>query len=289
MASPIDSLIQKYNAKTVNDFENALKEIIQEITLAGLSRAQFFNKSAFYGGTSLKIFYGLPRFSEDLDFTLLDPKSDFSWSHYFASILELLNSFGFEVEIDEVKKTRDKKVSSVFLKANTKEHLLQIESAKSVAQKVQSNKKINVKCEIDLVPPLGFEIEVKTLFPPMTAAVKVLKSSSLFAGKMHAVLFRKWKHRLKGRDFYDLLWFLGQKIPVKLGYLEQKMQAGALLNSKKILSRDDLMDLLVKRIKSIDWENAKQDVIQFLRDPEEVGPWSSDFFLSAIQVLQCIR
>src|SRR3989338_5891631 len=203
MASPIDSLIQKYNPQTLNDFENSLKEVMQEITLAGLARANFFDKAAFYGGTALRVFYNIPRFSEDLDFTLLNPQSNFSLNNYFTSVSELLHSFGFEVEIDAVKKSGDKKIESAVLKANTQIHLLKIESARSIAQKVQSNKKMNVKFEVDIHPPLGFETEVKPLFPPFTAAIKVLTLPSLFAGKLHAVLFRKWKQRVKGRDFYD--------------------------------------------------------------------------------------
>ncbi|MBK7962433.1 MAG: nucleotidyl transferase AbiEii/AbiGii toxin family protein, partial [Bdellovibrionales bacterium] len=77
MARPIDSLIAKYKPTTAQEFENALKATIQEITLAGLARAHFFEKAAFYGGTALRIFYGLPRFSEDLDFTLLSEQHDF--------------------------------------------------------------------------------------------------------------------------------------------------------------------------------------------------------------------
>ena len=286
MANPIESLIQKYNLQTPNDFENALKEIIQEITLVGLARANFFDKAAFYGGTALRIFYGLPRFSEDLDFTLLKTQPDFSLKSYFSSVIEVLQSFGFETAIDEVKKSKDRKIESVFLKANTKIHLLKIRSAKAIAQKVQSNKTMHVKFEVDIFPPLGFDTEVKTLLPPITTAIRVLKPSSLFAEKIHAVLFRSWKQRIKGRDFYDILWYIGQNIPLKLGYLEQKMKDAKTDDSIHKLHPNDVMELLEKKIKSIDWENARQDVVHFLKDPKEVTPWTRDFFLSAIQSLK---
>jgi hypothetical protein len=171
LARPIDSLIAKYKPTTAQEFENALKATIQEITLAGLARAHFFEKAAFYGGTALRIFYGLPRFSEDLDFTLLSEQHDFSLKSYFNSVSETLGSFGLEVEIEEIDKKIKTDVDSAFLKANTKIHFLKIEAGKKFADKIQSNKKISVKFEVDTTPPLGFETEVKVLPPPITSSV----------------------------------------------------------------------------------------------------------------------
>lgn len=283
MAAPIESLIQKYSPKTALDYENALKEIIQEITLSGLARGHFFDKAAFYGETALRIFYGLPRFSEDLNFTLLQSQPDFKLEPYFKHIQESLEAFGFETKIDAVAK-----VESAFLKANTQIHLLKISSAHPLAAQVQPNKVMSIKFEVDVMAPLSFETEVKVLPPPITASVKTLTTSSLFAGKMHAVLFRKWKTRIKGRDFYDLLWYLGQGIPLKLSYLETKMKDTQALDAGVSLTREMLNDLLEKRIKSINWENAKKDVVNFLRDPREVDAWSKDLFLAAIRSFKVI-
>ncbi len=283
MKSPIEALITKYNPKTAQDFENALKEIIQEITLTGLARAQFFDKAAFYGGTALRIFYGLPRFSEDLDFTLLSQKENFSLKAYFNSVKETLWSFGFEVEVEEIDKKISTDVESAFLKANTKIHLLKIEAGQKFANRIQDNKKMNIKFEVDTTPPLGFETEVKVLPPPITASIKVLKPSFLFAGKMHAILFRKWRNRVKGRDFYDLLWYIGQGIPINLSYLETKMRDGGVWNENKEMTENDLRHFLETRIKSIDFQAAAQDVIAFIKDPNEVTAWNQELFLAAIK------
>ncbi|MGK5086704.1 nucleotidyl transferase AbiEii/AbiGii toxin family protein [Bdellovibrionota bacterium FG-2] len=286
MASPIESLLQKYWPKNAQEYENALKEVMQELTLAGLSRAKFFDKGAFYGGTALRVFYGLPRFSEDLDFTLFKTDPGFKLKPYFSVIQQTLESFGFDVVIEEVTKGESRKVESAFLKANTQIHLLKISAASALARKVQSNKLMAVKFEVDVYPPVGFETEVKPLFPPITASVTVLKSSSLFAGKMHAVLFREWKNRVKGRDFYDLLWFLGQNIPLNLRYLGQKMQEGGKLAKDASLTRETVVSLLEEKIASLDWDKAKSDVTQFLRTPVEVEPWSQEFFMSVIPRLK---
>jgi len=286
VATPIESLIQKYAPRTTLEFENALKEVMQEITLAGLARAKFFDKGAFYGGTALRIFYGLPRFSEDLDFTLFKKNSGFKLKPYFSAVEQALEAFGFAVTIEEVEKEEDRKVKSAFLKANTRIHLLKIDAAGALASKVQANKLMNVKFEVDVDPPAGFESEGKALMPPITASVTVLKPSSLFAGKMHAVLFREWKGRVKGRDFYDLLWYLGQDIPVKLLYLEQKMKDDGKLGAGETLVRGKVVQLLSEKITNIDWQKAKSDVAQFLRDPAELDPWSKEFFLAAIPRLK---
>jgi predicted nucleotidyltransferase component of viral defense system len=285
MASPIESLLQKYNPRTPVEFENALKEIIQEITLVGLSRSKFFNKAAFYGGTALRIFYGLPLYSEDLDFTLFKSDSTFKLKPYFSSVEVALESFGFSVKIEEVQKTKPSGIESAFLKANTRMHLLKIDASGVLAQKVHSNAVMTVKFEVDIDPPLGFESEVKVLLPPITASIAVLKPSSLFAGKMHAVLFRNWKGRVKGRDFYDLLWYLGQGIPLNLRYLEAKMKEGGKLNRNEDLMPDQVLSLLDEKLVSVDWSTAKSDIARFIPNPEESEPWDTNFFRIAVQRL----
>jgi predicted nucleotidyltransferase component of viral defense system len=285
MSPVIDSLIAKYNPITIQDHENALKEIIQEITLAGLAKGQFYDRAAFYGGTALRIFYGLPRFSEDLDFTLLKPAPDFSLKNYFNAVKETLASFGFEVEAEEIDKKNKTDIESAFLKANTKIHLLKISSGQKFADKIQFNKKLSIKFEVDTTPPLGFETEVKILTPPITSSIRLMKLPYLFSGKMHAILFRKWGARVKGRDFYDLLWYIGRKTPINLLYMENKMRDGGQWTEHRKLEPGDLTKLLEKRIEGIDFKIAGQDVIAFIKDPREVDLWTKDFFKTAIQDL----
>jgi hypothetical protein len=203
-------------------------------------------------------------------------------------VKEALESFGFSVLIDEITKNEDRTIESAFLKLNTRMHLLKIATANPLAGVIPANKTMNIKFEVDVYPPLGFESEVKPMLPPITGSVAILKPSSLFAGKMHAVLFREWKGRVKGRDFYDLLWYLGQNIPLRLPYLEQKMKDGGRLPPNTTLTHKDVMRLLEKKISSIDWEKAKSDIAQFIRTPREIESWSKDFFLSAISRLKCV-
>jgi len=203
----IKEWLEEYNPQNEEEILSALREIMQEITLAALSRTNFFEKAAFYGGTALRIFYGLDRFSEDLDFSLLTPDINFSLEPYFKAILDEFISVGLTVSITEKKKTEKQAIDSAFLKAETiwKEIILQ-DIIKETG--VRSNKTLKVKIEVDRQPPLHFQTEEKLLIRPFSFYVKCFTKPSLFAGKMHALLFRKWIKRVKGRDWYDLEWYI---------------------------------------------------------------------------------
>lgn len=285
MRNPLNSLIERYKPQTLLDYENALKEIIQELTLGGLARTDFFARAAFYGGTALRIFHGLSRFSEDLDFTLLDKDPGFSLNTYFSAISENLRAFGLVVEIEEVQKIGRSTIESAFLKGNTRIHLLQIRGGDRIARHIQSNKVMRVKFEVDVQPASGFTSEIKAILPPLSASVRVLKPSSLFAGKMHAVLFRSWKNRVKGRDFYDLLWYIGQKTPLRLPYLHAKMVEGGQWTAEAPLSKNQLVSLLLNRFQEVDFTIAGKEVAPFLRDPSEVTAWNTNLFLQAVSAL----
>jgi predicted nucleotidyltransferase component of viral defense system len=115
----IQGMLKKYAPRSPMEHERALCEILQEIALVGLWRGKFFEQAAFYGGTALRILYGLDRFSEDLDFTLLHPNAHFTWSHYAKSLVEELQAYGFNVELIEKKKSIESAIKSAFLKTKT--------------------------------------------------------------------------------------------------------------------------------------------------------------------------
>lgn len=286
MNEAIEQMIAKYNPQSSEDFENALKEIIQEILLLGLDRNGFFENAAFYGGTALRIIHGLDRFSEDLDFTLLKPNLKFKLDKYFPGLERELKAFGFEFSLQRVDKSEDRTTESAFLKANTQMLFLTIQGAKSFADKIQKSQALKIKFEVDVEPATSFESEIKTLFLPSPFTVKTLTLQSLFAGKMHAVLLRKWKNRIKGRDFYDLQWYLARNIALKKSYLEEKMKASGALNEP--LTKEWLINFFEKRVETIDWVQAKQDVLGFLKDKNQVKLWSAAFFKEMIQRITLI-
>ncbi len=275
MNEAVEQMLAKYNPKSIEDYENALKEILQEIVLLGLSRNNFFEKAAFYGGTALRIMHGLDRFSEDLDFTLLKPDTNFKLDKYFPGIEHELRAFGFEFSLQRVDKSKDRIIESAFLKANTQMLLLKIHGSKGLADKIQKNQILKIKFEVDVEPATSFETEIKTLLLPSPFTVKTLTLPSLFAGKMHAALLRNWKTRVKGRDFYDVQWYIAREVPIKKSYLEEKMKASGITEA---LTKKLLIKLFENRVDSIDWQQAKNDVLGFLKDKNQIILWSAKFF-----------
>lgn len=278
MNDAIQRMLQRYKTNTQAEAERALREILQEVALVGLWRGKFFEHAAFYGGTALRIIYGLDRFSEDLDFTLLDPNHSFNWNLFQKNITEELISYGFEVSFTEKKKQTETAIQSAFLKTNTLHAFLQIGAKGLFSNSIHPDAIIRIKVEIDSQPILGFNVESLYLREPLPVSVRVLKESSLFAGKLHAALYRAWKTRVKGRDWYDLVWFLRRNIPLNSHYLEECMRANGELKMKENLSEDTVKKLLNKRLKEINLNAAKDDVRPFLRDPEQLDLWSVDFF-----------
>jgi len=273
-----DMLQERFQPKTRADYIIALKTLIQEMVLIGLGRAKFFEHAAFYGGTALRIVYQLPRFSEDLDFTLLSPVKDYSLKPYFQAITTELTAFGFQVEIVEAAKQTEKAIESAFIKANTKLHLLKIGVPDTLA-KTAANEVIKVKFEIDTNPPHAFDTEVKYLLVPIPYSVKVVSLEQMFAGKIHAILCRNWKTRVKGRDWYDLVWFVSRKVSCPAACLESRMrQSGHWTNSDK-LDIATLQQLLSDTIRRVDLKAARQEAMLFVDNPAELEVWSEDFFV----------
>jgi predicted nucleotidyltransferase component of viral defense system len=286
MNEAIEQMLTKYDVKSSEDYQNALKEILQEILLLALDRNGFFEKAAFYGGTALRIIHGLDRFSEDLDFTLLKKDSEFNFEKYFPGIERELKSFGFDFTLERVDKNLDRKTESAFLKTNTQMLFLNIKDTKKFAGSVQKNHSLKIKFEVDVTPATSFETEIKTIFLPSPYTVKTLTLPSLFAGKMHAALLRKWKTRIKGRDFYDVQWYLARNTPLEKKYLEEKMIFSEALS--ETLTKELLVDFFDKRLETIDWDQAKQDVLVFLKDKNQVNLWSTDFFKQLIRKIELV-
>jgi len=276
----IQQMINKYNPKTLEDKKNAIKEVLQEVVLAGLSKTDFFTHAAFYGGTALRIFYGMDRFSEDLDFSLLVADDAFDMSKYFKPICDVVNSLGLNFEVSKKDKTFNSNIDSAFIKGNTKETLITIYPSSSDSQLIIHNEKIIIKFEVDVNPPLYANTEIKFRLLPFPYQVRVYDESSLFAGKIHAVIARSWKNHIKGRDLYDYVYYLSLEIHVNLKHLEARLKQTKTIDENIRLTRDLLIDILAKRFDQIDYDLAKSDVRPFIKNQPALELWSRDFFRS---------
>ena len=287
MNSVFEIMLNKYQPKDNSERENAIKEIVQEIVLSGLSRGGFFDKAVFYGGTCLRIFHGLNRFSEDLDFALLNKDDDFKIEDYFHAIKKELISYGLDMDVVKKEKSKgDNDIQSAFVKGNTQILLMTFFPNNNELDNVIKDQTIKIKFEIDTDNPKGGVVETKYRLLPAPYEIKVFDEPTLFAGKIHAILCREYKNRIKGRDYYDYLFYCAKGTKINLEYLENKLK-----NSNKI-SNDTKLDLpllkkmLQERFMGVDYNLARKDVSSFITDQESLSLWSKELFLSTLDYLK---
>lgn len=263
-----------------------LREILQQTALLGLARHQFFEHAVFYGGTALRILHGLERYSEDLDFSLIKPNPHFNFHPFLTGMHQELEAMGFQLDVLTREKNRETGIWSAFLKANTLTLLLSIEE-KSRIKGVHPEQKIQIKLEIDVDPPSSpIPTESKLVKNPVPFYVTTYRLSDLFAGKMHAVLCRAWQKRVKGRDWYDLVWYIQRNIPLHLAYLRERMIQTKHLQPNEVFGESQLQERLRRRIQEVDWESAKSDVAMFIVDKQRLDLWSAQFFTDLVEYLQ---
>ena len=280
----IEEWLKKYDVSSTEDLLSAKREIMQEVALAGLSRGGFFNHATFYGGTALRIFHGLKRYSEDLDFSLNYVEEQFSLEDYFQSIKEEFLILGLDVNLNIKKEVNTSSVESAFLKENAIWGMI---SLKEEFRPEKFFPHIKIKIEVDRTPPLLFKKEQLLLTNPYSFYVSCMTLESLFAGKIHAVLFRNWKSRVKGRDWYDLEWYIRKGVKLDLNsFLDRCINAGNFPKDKLELQQDEFMELIKAKIETLNIESAKDDVKIFIADKESLNIWSKKYFMDLVQHLK---
>lgn len=267
-----NQMLSVYELTTEQQRRNAIFEVNQQVILAGLYNGGFFDEAAFYGGTCLRIFHGLQRFSEDMDFSLVSPNDHFDFTRYFQPIVNQFALVGREVEIKKKDKKNFGKVESAFLKDNTDVYDITF----------QTEKTVKIKIEVDTQPPLKFDTEQKLLLQPQSFMTRCFTLPDLFAGKMHALLYRAWKNRVKGRDWYDFEWYIRHNIPLDFAHLHER----ALQFNQEDITKESFLDKLSERLASADIKQVKADVFPFVRNPKELDIWSNDYFLQLAKMVK---
>ena len=272
MNALFERILSRYQIKDVRDRQNAVYEIAQIVALAGLNRGGFFDHAAFYGGTCLRLFHQLPRFSEDMDFSLLRRGGEFKFENYFQPIIDEFHNLGRQVEISKKEKKTFGKVESAFLKDTTDIYNLSFQTEKSV----------KVKIEVDTLPPLQFSTESLPLTVPYTFMVRCFQLPDLFAGKMHALVFRNWKSRVKGRDWYDFEWYVRWRVPLDFRHLQERI----LEFNGVVMSKEDFETALRERLSKTNIEDVKSDVRRFVLNTRELEVWSNEYFLRLADMIE---
>ena len=267
-----NTMLSGYDLSTDQKRRNAIFEVNQQIILAGLYNGGFFDVAAFYGGTCLRIFYGLQRFSEDMDFSLLLPDKEFDFTKYFKPIIDEFAIVGRQVEIKKKDKKSFGKVDSAFLKDNTDVYDVTFNTEKS----------IKIKIEVDTQPPLKFGTEQKLLMLPHSFMTRCFVLPDLFAGKMHALVYRGGKNRVKGRDWYDFEWYVRHNVPLDFGHLTERI----FQFDNEIVTKDVFINQLKEKLSTANINQVKDDVIPFVKNVKELDIWSNDYF---VQLADMIR
>ena len=267
-----DNMLSAYDVATEQQRRNAIFEVNQQVILAGLYNGGIFDVAAFYGGPCLRIFHGLQRFSEDMDFSLLVLDDKFDFTKYFQPIIDEFAIVGREVEIKKKDKKGFGKVESAFLKDNTDVYDVSF----------QTDKSIKIKIEVDTQPPLNFRTEQKLLLQPHSFMTRCFTLPDLFAGTMHALVSRAWRNRVKGRDWYDFEWYVRHNVPLDFAHLAARIRQ---FNNEEIVQAD-FMAQLKDRLASANINQVKSDVLPFVRNPKELDIWSNYYFVQLADMMK---
>lgn len=278
-------MVEDYHPKDHIQKRHVIKEIIQEIVMCGLSKSGFFNDAAFYGDSALRIFYGLNRFSEDLDLALQTENADFDLTAYLPTLESMVNSFGLNIVLETQNKSKNSEIQSAFLKKDTFENFL-LFYPNELVRGVNKNEKVKIKFEIDTKPSdlATFETKFKLLQTPYS--IKMYDEPSLFSGKIHAVICRSWKSKVKGRDLYDFIFYLSRKTKFNLPHLQEKLIDSHYIPRGSDLTLDDVKIFLIKRFNEINFNEAKSNVMPFIKDTSVLDIWSKEFFTSVTSELR---
>lgn len=270
-----DEMLASYETGSDNDRLNAVHEVMQQVALGGLYNGGFFNKAAFYGGTCLRIFHGLDRFSEDMDFSLLAADPAFRLDPYFDAITAEFAALGQSIDITTKEKTAQSTIQSAFLKSDTAQYDIHL----------GRDRKIKIKIEVDTTPPLGFSTEQKLLLQPFSFYTNCFTLPDLYAGKMHALIYRLWKNRVKGRDWYDFEWYVRKNVTMDFKHFcERAYQFGS--EAQGSLTPDRFRAILKDRIRKADIRQVKEDVAPFIKDPGRLHIWSTEYFLQLADMMK---
>lgn len=270
-----------YNCKTEIEEQHAIREITQGVILAALGRGDFSQHALFHGGTCLRIFYGLNRFSEDMDFILQEHDKEFKFKNYLDPLKNELSAYGYDADITD-RSTAGAAVKKAFLKDASIGKVIEFKYPSQTGPM----SKIRIKLEVDTSPPAGSGREMKYVDFPFVSSVAVLDRSSLFAGKLHALLCREYA---KGRDWYDFIWYTSQNIDINYAFLNSAIaQIGPWKNLGIQINKEWLIGKLEEKIISLDWRQVADDVRRFIpvSEQQSLNLWGKELFLQQLAKLR---
>lgn len=268
------------NPKNIYEFENALREISQKIILYALAQTSFFKNVAFYGGTCLRIFHGLDRFSEDLDFQVIREDYKLDFDQYMSKCITVLESYGLKSIVYSKSDYDSGEVRRRYIKIS------HYDIASEYFGKINMNKEklLSIKIEVSTVFIPGAKYEMKLLNSPMFSNIYCFNYESLFAGKLNALITRNWRERTKGRDYYDYMFYVSHNIKMNLDYLKNKLKY-SLNKDTSDYTIDDIKELLKGKFEQTDFNSLKSDIIPFVNTDYNIDNINKELFISSLEYL----
>ena len=268
------------NPKNIYEFENAFREISQKIILYALAQTSFFKNVAFYGGTCLRIFHGLDRFSEDLDFQVISEDYKLDFDQYMSKCITILESYGLKSIVYSKSDYDSGEVRRRYIKISHHD------IASEYFGKINMNKEklLSIKIEVSTVFIPGAKYEMKLLNSPMFSNIYCFNYESLFAGKLNALITRNWRERTKGRDYFDYMFYVSHNIKINLDYLKNKLKY-SLNKDTSDYTIDDIKELLKGKFEQTDFNSLKSDIIPFVNTDYNIDNINKEMFISSLEYL----
>ena len=288
----VREMLSRYDVEDPEGARNALREVLQEIVLFGLYEGGFFDTVAFYGGTALRILHRLDRFSEDLDFCLRPGAETLELRTFGRNVEEALRRFEIEASFEPREEVSPGGIVAAQVRTEPLRGILSVSLVSALGEvvaRLPRNQTLRIKVEVDTGRARGFEDEESYALYPVPFPLRVLTLPCLFSGKMHALLCRGWGNRVKGRDWYDLLWFLRKGVPLHLPFLEEKLRESGHWAEAHPLQAEDVRRLYRERVERLDVKQARNDLLPFVRDPRALDAWSPSLFSSLEERLLFVR
>lgn len=270
---------------TIDEMDLFAREVLQKIILNGLSRGQFFKRAAFHGGTALRILHSLGRYSEDLDFKLFERDPDFKLERYLSYVVSEAESYGLTVR-SKVREGGLSNISTGDIRCNERELVMEIGFPNEWVKSLGRDTVVRVKIDVDTDPSYGAKYEKYSMKYPLNYYLCVLDLPSMFAGKLGAVLTRRWGMREKGRDFYDYLWYVENEIPINMEYMRANLERAKVLSPDDEFNIDVLRDMLRKRFESADYASILSDVEKFIIGQKPPSHWGPETFIVTLPNLK---
>ena len=276
------------NIKNKKDVKNYIREKLQILIISGLSDTDFYKNFAFTGGTCLRLMYNTDRYSEDLDFDFVKKEyKGYDFNKCFNTILDYLDFFNVDCDIEYKEKNNEISIKTFNLKFDFK-NLLNVFDLKDFLNEFQEGQLLKIKFEVETDFNESEKFEIVNGDMPLYE-INTVSKESMMANKLNAILRRNENTNIKGRDFFDLKYYIDNNVKLNIELFNYCFKRdGITLNGieKHIdppKNKEELIKLIKKKIKNIDFELVKKDIFSFVNNDYDLSIYNLEYFSQLVE------